>query len=238
MKEHPILFFGEMVNAILDGRKTQTRRVIKPQPILMDSGTWYPSEIPGDKRNHTGKHYANENHMRKGMPIDFSPYGQPGDQLWVREAWKMSSFMEGEPVEFQYKSDGAMAEENEHSDCFQYENWYENICVKSTDQLIKMGWINKDEDGIFHWERGESPLPWRPSIHMPRWASRITLEIVNIRVERVNWINDIDGYAEGMIGGDCVTLFKELWDKLNAKRGYGWDVNPWVWVIEFWRIIP
>ena len=71
---------------------------------------------------------------------------------------------------------------------------------------------------------------------MARIDSRFTLEVEKIRVERVDWINDIDAFAEGMIGGDSVTLFRELWNSINSKRGFGWDANPWVWVIEFKRV--
>jgi hypothetical protein len=245
MKEHPILFSGEMVNAIIEGRKTQTRRVIRPQPILMESGTWYPSEKPGDAKNKTGLHYANEKHMRNGMPIDFSPFGQPGDRLWVREKWKISSFMEGEPIEFQYAADGATADENEYSDCIDYEKWYENVCFQSTNQLMKMNWPLKNDDGIYSWERGNSPLPWRPSIYMPRWASRITLEIINITLERVWEMSEKDAIAEGLIpaiaGVDPNYLYRiayrDFWEQLNSKRGFVWDFNPWVWEIKFNRFI-
>ena len=228
MKEYPILFSGEMVRAILEGRKTQTRRVIKPQPIMMDSGTWYPSDVPGDGKNKTGLHYANENHMRKGLPFDFCPYGQPGDRLWVREtaklrtitatSWKVSSF---------------------------------DLYYKADDGLV-----------IFNNRAGRyapyKRIGFTPSIHMPRWASRITLEVVNIRVERVQDITYEDAVAEGIPGAGIVLgnitmlltqtnnmedaekvlrldMFSELWDKINLKRGYGWEVNPWVWVIEFKR---
>jgi len=211
MKEYPILFSGEMVRAILEGRKTQTRRVIKPQPIMMDSGTWYPSDVPGDGKNKTGLHYANENHMRKGLPFDFCPYGQPGDRLWVREtaklrtitatSWKVSSF------DLHYKAD---------------------------DGLV-----------IFNNRAGRyapyKRIGFTPSIHMPRWASRITLEIVNIRVERVQEISISDMVAEGiqdlrekMSGVPCViNRFQVLWNSINAKRGYGWETNPWCWCITF-----
>lgn len=180
-----------MVCAILEGRKTQTRRVIKPQPVLMDSGVWYPSNIPGDIKNKTGLHYANENHMRKGMPIDFCPYGQPGDRLWVRESLcveKNSAKSEFECGHFCYRAD-------------------------ETDNL---------------WGDGYKTIP---SIHMPRWASRITLEIVNIRVEQVQSITTKDIVAEGIFPDRHA--FENLWNSINATRGYGWDTNPWVFVIKF-----
>jgi len=233
MKERPILFSGEMVRAILDGRKTQTRRVIKPQPMKLDTAQWFPGP-PGDKRN--AKHYANESHLRKGLPIDFCPYGIPGDRLWVRETWRTDKLGEGEyPV--------------------RKGQWIE---YRATPDIPPPTY----------------PGRWRASIHMPRWASRIDLEITDIRVERVQDISEKDAIAEGVyweaieypppmhtgiswvapgvtmtnIYGDkdrdvpahltAQDAFKCLWDSINAKRGYGWDINPWVWVISFRRIEP
>ena len=207
MKERPILFSGEMVRAILDGRKTQTRRVIKPQPMKLDTAQWFPGP-PGDKRN--AKHYANESHLRKGLPIDFCPYGIPGDRLWVRETWRTDKLGEGEyPV--------------------RKGQWIE---CRATPDIPPPTY----------------PGRWRASIHMPRWASRIDLEITDIRVERVQEISPQDVCREGIRptipGGfeidECDWIgaqqFKPLWDSINAKRGYGWDMNPWVWVISFRRI--
>jgi hypothetical protein len=210
MKERPILFSGKMVRAILANQKTQTRRVIKPQPAAMTSGTWYPSEIPGDARNRTGLHYASEEHFRKGMPLDFSPYGHPGDQLWVRETWAVSPFL--------------------------------NTVKPSKLPKNSTVWYRADgtEDG--------SHVVWRPSIFMPRWASRITLEIQNIRVDLLQFISDDDccletgaplewsGPGPEPYKRDMQKVFAYEWDKINSKRGFGWDTNPWVWVIEFKRV--
>jgi hypothetical protein len=231
MKERPIPFSGEMVRAILEGRKTQTRRVLRKQPLDI-----LPMKIPNAWVTLQTRDPNHGQHIR-------CRFGVPGDQLWVRETWKIASFMEGEPVEFQYKADGAMAEENLCSDNWEYEDWYERVCIQSTDQLEKMA-CPKDEDGIYHWETGKSPLPWRPSIFMPRWASRIQLEIVNIRVERVQEIKTKDIIAEGVRPDEHYLgsanryrhAFDYLWDSLNSKRGFGWDVNPYVWVIEFKRV--
>ena len=170
MKERPVLFSGEMVRAILEGRKTQTRRVIKPQPLWV-----------GDPNVAFKTHSANP----KG--IINCPYGQPGDRLWVRETFAGT------------KNTG--------------------FAYRATDTAY-----------------GHK---WRPSIFMPHWASRINLEVVSVRVERVQDISIEDAYDEGMEWGDqgCGVLeFKNLWDSINLKRGYGWDANPWVWVIEFKRL--
>ena len=179
MKEQPIIFSGSMVKAILDGRKTQTRRVIKPQPTMMD-----------DDR-------------RRLSVLSDCPY-RSGDHLWVRETW----ICEGKDQPGQglhYRANACEADEK----WFKEENW-----------------------------------KWRSSIHMPRWASRLTIEVMKIRVERVQDITEEDAEAEGIIGdtgGDFgdreyIIPFADLWDSLNAKRGYSWKSNPLVWVIEFRKI--
>lgn len=181
MKERPILFSGPMVRAILDGRKTQTRRIVKPQPTN-DYVTFMPlsSELVG-----VTKH---------GGPIDnrgwlHCPYGKTGDRLWVRETW----CPDVEPYTFRYKADG-----------------------------------------------GEPLERWRPSIHMPRWASRITLEVVSVRVERLQDISEEDALAEGITlverGTSPVDQFNKLWESINGPGS--WEANPWVWVVSFKRIEP
>ena len=203
MKEHPILFSGPMVRAILDGRKTQTRRVIKPQPKYS-----FP----------------------KVQEVWNCPYGKPGDLIWVRETWA-TIWTEYEPDENQtiwdvphrieYKAD--------------------------TDAKYPGGWPS---------DSGDDPdcPKWHPSIHMPRQASRLTLEITNVRVERVQEIGDMDCWSEGipedlyddaehyLAGGSPLRggspercAFAQIWDSINLKRGFGWDTNPWVWVIMFKR---
>lgn len=176
MKERAFNAYQHEVCAILDGRQTQFRRVIKPQPI--------------------GEY--------KGGFIGVLPrcrYGDLGDLLWVREAWA-----------------------------------YENAQGYSGDVLL------------FRADGDISGVPWRRSIHMPRWASRITLRIVDVRIERVQEIGPSDYRAEGIdlsYGAQMNSLQIEpmyknrwiaLWDSINAKRGYGWDANPLVWVIEFEKV--
>ena len=197
MKERPILFSGEMVRAILAEQKTQTRRVMKPQPVnLVDAIQWKKC-----------------------------PHGIPGDRLWVRETWAAPGYLDHrKPSDIEdwnpilYRADGFIARQFE----------------------VGWSWL------AFMFGR------WRPSIFMPRWASRIMLEIVNVRVERVREITEEDAREEGIIipdymagtvrlphGGAPVlrtsygSRFADLWDRINAKPGYGWDTNPWVWVIEF-----
>lgn len=220
MKEKPILFSNPMVRAILDGRKTQTRRVVKPQPFLSDTGIWYPSPTPGDSRNRKGLHYASESHMRKGLPIDFCHHGAPGDRLWVRETFRRASY--GLPDGIEYKADNSLT-------------YFDD----STPSEVLWKARNLSRYGR-----------WRPSINMPRWASRLTLEVTNVRVERLQEIAEEDAKAEGVepwlyghgpiVPSDgnwshCMYRdgFAQFWESINAKCGYGWKVNPWVWVIEF-----
>jgi len=183
-RERPILFSGPMVRAILDGRKTQTRRVVK-------APRW---SIPD----------------RAG--VDFAcPYGIPEDQLWVREsAWYPPL---GDKFSVQYCADVDEA-----------------TLRNARRDLPRQGWR-------FH-----------ASIHMPRWASRITLEIEDVQVERVRDITEEDARAEGapdMGGIEAYSGrhlrahrdgFHFLWDEINFERGFGWNVNPWVWAITFRRV--
>ena len=200
MKEHPIIFSTPMVKATLEGRKTQTRRVIKPQPEeiivgdMLQPGIYYRDADP-DQQIHC-------------------PYGQPGDRLWVRETW--APF--GDYVLF--RADG----EEYLSPCETPGGGYPENC--------------RHHPGCEACTAEGTLIKWRPSIHMPRWASRITLKIKSIRVERVQDTSISDIYADVPTYFDeqgAALEFISLWDSINAKRGYSWDDNPWVWVIEFER---
>ena len=207
MKEHPILFSGEMVRAILDGRKTMTRRVIRIANTIHSEETSinHNSEITdvvinqGDLWN-LGLTWTCVGIQEHDCVTIKCPYGQPGDRLWVRETWCHETDFGTATGKALYRSDGDKREK-EHGAC------------------------------------------WRPSIHMPRWASRIALEVMAVRVERLQEITEADAKAEGsdaaqgcgeaVEGSTYTTGFNMLWDSINAKRGYGWAVDPWVWVIEF-----
>ncbi len=212
MKEHPILFNGDMVRAIFDGRKTQTRRVIKQ---LKDySGPWVkpPVWVDEDGYYHAGGDPESFLSSKSDMKC---PYGRVGDKLWVRETWRTTKFFDDSPP----------SQMGVHAP----------IQYKANMAVLNAG------DSIIPWGK------WRPSIHMPRWASRITLEVINIRAERVQDISDEDIIAEGILGDSYLeelhitardprsanVYFVELWDSINAKRGHGWDTNPGVWVVEF-----
>ena len=204
MSEKPILMSSPMVRAILEGRKTQTRRVAKKQPI---SGDVKPTKDDGIWSSQT---------ERSVVSYFSCPYGQPGDRLWVRETFQHTCDVKGDAC-VRYKADGKAM----HS------------------------WANDSGEGDWVKVSGECvPVDnphWKPSIFMPRWASRITLELTAVRVERVQDIGEDDAIAEG-IERDAMcgplSWYQTLWDSINAKRGFGWAVNPWVWVIEFRKITP
>jgi hypothetical protein len=193
----PIIFSTPMVQAILEGRKTQTRRIVKPQP---------PQFVDYfEKRGDGFKAY-----MVPGEPCDYplvKPKYQPGDILWVRETF----------CEVPY----------EHN----------HVPIKGGYITIPKYAYKADS------ERDYTGI-WKPSIHMPREAARIFLQVTNVRVERLQDITEEDAIAEGMSKTlvDGVTFisakgkFHALWDTLYAKRGHPWENNPWVWVYEFMRI--
>lgn len=216
MKERPIIFSGPMVRTILKDRKTQTRRVIKPQPA--------------NPMQHVVKALCQffRDKGRSMKPIK-CPYGQPGDGLWVRETWAAVRFFEA------YEDGYALGYADDWEGSERIPKGPGSWCV-----LYRADgeWEDNIEDRGF---------AWRPSIHMPRWASRITLEVTGVRVERVQDITDGDVAKEGVTwgwpgqlgskhGSPARDAFAKLWDSLNAKRGYGWDMNPWVWVLEFKRL--
>jgi len=195
VNEHPILFSGPMVRAILEGRKTMTRRVVS----LPD---WFCEEYAA----HGASEIASE--------MD-CPYGAPGDRLWVRETWASfgSSASITPPVslrcQIRYDADNSC-------------QWRD---------------VPEGAKGVRH----NASFRLRPSIHMPRWASRLTLEIAAVRVERLQEISRMDALAESCVGSGFddetpQSEFAELWDSINAARGFGWSVNPWVWVVSFKRV--
>jgi hypothetical protein len=216
MKERPVLFNGEMVRALLDGRKTETRRPIKPQPIMMDSGVWYPSNQPGDTRNRTGLHYANEEHMRRGMPVDFSPWGQPGDKLWVRETFVLENtddVPDGVPHQIEPGEWGT-------------EIYPHYRATEPEPHIVPEGLEDPYDDRT----------RWSPAVFMPRWACRIVLEITSVKVERLQEMGENEAIAEGATPGAIehhLSVFAREWDALYAKRGLGWNDNPWIWVVAF-----
>ena len=225
-KERPILFSAPMVRALLDGSKTQTRRVFK----VKNGSLWpNPNDLPG---------------MRQILRN--CPYGQPGDRLWVREAWRIGSWNEDLGLWALDYCDGPLKKFVGDPTDWDGEK-FAALWMQCCDELTKKG-IEIGDDDRYHWEPGESPLRWRPSIHMPRWASRITLEITGVRVERVQDIDIADASAEGVTDtgslildkagneqGGPIAEYAVLWESINGPGS--WEQNPWVWVIEFKRVV-
>lgn len=198
-KERPILFSGPMVRAILKGHKTQTRRLVKPQPRYVQALSEGRFEQSADGGFDQGV-----------IPLE-CPYGAPGDRLWVRETFFCNSC--------DYPDRTEHAKENLHYRA----------------------------DGTPDFGGEEKEIRWKPSIHMPRWASRIDLKILSVRTERIGSISDEDARAEGITpspptswiySSDAVRKFRKLWDSINTKPGSRWSDNPWVWVVEFERVKP
>lgn len=233
MSEYPILFNSEMVRAILDGRKTQTRRVVKLKnndPMCGAPSSFKCSDSCGESGRVYGFDSEDETYR--------SPYGKPGDQLWVRETWGIVSHVD---------HDDPSGQKFVHTKT-NYDGESKHVIYREESLKYAFEWMD-DNDNREH-EDGRPVSLWKPSIHMPRWASRIQLEVTNVRVERVQDITEEDAKAEGVNGG-CLTCgnlnpcgcseplpdyrdsFIWLWDSINKQRGFGCYVNPWVWVVEF-----
>ena len=217
VKERPILFSAPMVRAILEGRKTVTRRPVKVQPrSRADIGSYGK-----------GQPFIRNPDVTKLNPE--CPLGKPGERLYVRET------------------------------CFI--NDYREACVPVDER--ESCEIHYRADGIPDFEGEEELIRWRPSIHMPRWASRILLEVTDVRVERLQDISEGQAVDEGLVwegvkdgqtywnhtdhryppgshqqfsvsGTDAVSAFRDLWNSTSGD----WDANPWVWVVEFKRVQP
>jgi hypothetical protein len=200
MKEYPIPFTGEMVRAILDGRKTMTRRTSGLDEINENPSAWGFVEMfeVGSEL------YAHFGHMEhSGIRTIRCPYGKPGDRLWVKET-------------FSWVGNGHSLRDLEF------------LRSAETPKLVYRASVEQSDR-------------WHPSLHMPRWASRITLEIVSVRIERLNDISEDDAFHEGCepwtIEGPAgyelsyVEEFAQLWESINGKGS--WSKNDWVWVIEF-----
>lgn len=216
--EKPILFSGPMVRAILEGRKTQTRRAVKKPGC--QCGTWIPEEMGATTEEgfqtvgHSGRWWCEC--CTSDQDAITCPYGTPGDRLWVRESWNYG-FVD---------SDG--------------EAWPSGIWRPIPKEKLPGFYASYAADG----EDG----PWRPSIHMPRWMSRITLKITNVRVERLQDISESDAMAEGVDVSEyieCINppymepcssakrAYSSLWESINGPGS--WAQNPWVWCISFRR---
>lgn len=219
IKERPILFSAPMVRAILAGQKTVTRRQVKKQAALDCLAAGFePSflTLPGN--------------------ADLCPYGKAGDRLWVRETWGVISHgfdEQGNMVDWEPERPAKAIREMRFG-----QGYYSGHVIYAADGPAE--WAGADDGG------GAPRSAWKPSIHMPRIASRILLEITGVRVERLQAISADQAEAEGIEFlraapdlDETMTpqqLFECLWDHVNGEGA--WDANPWVWVVEFKRVTP
>ena len=201
VRERPMLFSGEMVRALLSGAKTQTRRVVKPQPDCTHDSSpyWY---IGGLRTSWTRRPPGSEPHWGNNPLL--CPHGKVGGHLWVRETFCqfMDNAKDGNGAQTYYRASQRDSDMHE----------VERIMVTNG-------------------------VKWKPSIHMPRWASRITLEITDVRVERLQAISAADCWAEGIPCSPDVNPiheYQELWESINGPGS--WEANPYVWAISFNRI--
>lgn len=220
MRERPIIFDAESVRAILDGSKSQTRRVIKPQPETNQQGYlcgWWLRKPLGGLL------------LPKIEDIVMDcPYGAPGDRLWVREKFAYEDAPLDRP--------GMVKVHYDYSVAPYTADWF-----PMPDTGIRFRY---NSQGV----RGSTDGVWRSPIHMPRWASRIRLEVTGVRVERLQDISEADicaelGIPEKWPGPGPEPYERQLhtcwaarWNAINGKRGYGWDANPYIWCISFRRI--
>ena len=244
MKERPILFSGPMVRAILEGRKTVTRRVVKPQPMVSDEEAMVLPEA-----------------WAAGFVGVKCPHGRKGDRLWVRETWASPDQDKSKQGRVAYDADGVCGCWCGHGEdrSFMYHgrilqaSGFSECFPKSGSTTFGLGKYTDVQSG----EYPSYKYGWRPSIHMPRWASRLTLELTEVRVERLQDITEADARAEGiqvlpMQSSDDPSAwwqsspgvhqdrtargsFIQLWDSINAKK-HPWESNPWVWVESFRKV--
>ncbi len=245
-KERPLSCTDQEIRTLLDGSRTQIRRVVEFSPKLCadfdiaGAGNAYDFMLADDKGSAVflvaGDHGYTD-------WVD-CPYGMPGDRLWVQETWAhyqtVNNIRRHDGAASNQVSDGLAGYRADGFDSIEDFRTY----VRQMSELdLEKVLINGDR--------------WRSSTHMPRWASRITLEVTDVRVERVQDISVKDALDEGMnidnlscpdelCGGGhgcprceqyAVTMFEDLWDGINEKRGFGWDVNPWVWVAACKKVI-
>lgn len=246
MKERPILFSGAMVRALLNGSKTQTRRIVRPQPL----DPFTDRELPAGARPDA---------------LSRCPYGQPGDRLWVRETWAYNGQASKNFGPKARRREGFVSYAADGAKVTHY--FEEGLPLPSPRQHVPTQ--REDEDEFDFITRKDEYLHkyfrrWRPSIHMPRWASRIVLEVTGTRVERLDDISSEDAEAEGIrrvygfdvpaaMGGlpegtwsypneenlwwtSPVSAYRSLWVSINGTGS--WAVNPWVWVVSFRKLAP
>jgi hypothetical protein len=260
-KMQSLPFTAPMVRAILAGKKTQTRRLVSPQPET--SHTW--AGLPGYQFRIEMLHGVSGRYglstwarFKHTIPQNWEisgdyrcPHGNVGSRLWVRESWRVDMW-DGENCEIrvQYRADDAVSKWMSFGEWDEDGKIFDRLWMQSSEDAMKAG-VPMDAAGRHHWQMGKGPTRWRPPMFMFRWASRITLEITDLRMQRLQDISEADALAEGVefVEGSIkerdtgnfydldelppVRRFRHLWNTINAKRNAGWSVNPWVWAISF-----
>lgn len=231
MSQLPILFKTDMVQSILAGRKTVTRRIVSAGTTTgfsVKKKSLDFSQIYGNGK--FGVKVAGEDGtLWRGQCLY-----QPGDYLYVKETWKPASWSEdGDMWNIVYKAGGRQKVRHLFEDGEKEADFY----IRLTHNLIRSGC--KTEDGMF--VNPEPLVKWKPSIFMPKNAARIWLRVKSVKAERLQDITEEDAYREGLRYNTHPAItarfaFAELWDSINEKRGFGWDTNPYVWRIEFERV--
>ena len=239
MSIKPILFNTEMVRAILDGRKSCTRRICK------DANEYTVPDIDfynADKRTYAVHNFADKEHTDKLSIAERTCPICQGDILYVRETWRVGAWdIFNQMIAFDYK-DGTCGELTYIHD----QELFERLVNQSREDARK---AKCDYNGVdFVWEKGKSPCRWHPSIHMPKEAARIWLKVTGVRMERLQEITEVGIQKEGVevdpkecagkfdFISELFLLFQRLWNstiKKSDRDRYGWDASPWVWVIEF-----
>ena len=241
MKERPILFSGPMVCAILEGRKTQTRRVVKPQPHRV-------YDIAGATFDASDGVWAWHDSTEKicNLRRFACPYGKHGELLWVKEAWRYAGWSDDGEPKIEYAAGGSA---------------WPKVPEERLDGVLDI-WAALSAADNRAIDRVSADRRWRSPIHMPRWASRLTLKITGVRVQRAQQITLDDAISEGVrevtkdgvvkkfcvydrgdmssvpwqdMPRDAVSCYRTLWDSINGKS-HPWASNPWVWVVEFKRV--
>ncbi len=266
--ERPILFSTPMVQAELEKRKSQTRRTTGLDTVNEDADNWQFLGMELDPKIETDINkfktlkgyfavFSNE-HEEANLFVK-SRYGQPGDLLWVRETTRIGAWREDGRLAFDYlaspelkRTPWGMIDDDPEGEKFMK-------IVKNISDTLRAKGIKPDSDGNYNWEPGQSPLPWKPSIHMPKAAARIWLKVKEIGVERLQDIKPEDAVAEEILplamssmqlaqsgqlyfdytkpkqlfndGLPPFWSFSSLWCSINGADS--WDANPWVWVVKF-----
>jgi hypothetical protein len=254
MKEIPILYSTPMVQAILAGRKTMTRRIMNPQPGYCNHSDYteapWKNEPPMFIESAADPYYWYCRYCGNGIIAknDYKgikcPYGRPGDLFWVRESFRINRWMhEDGELTFRYEADGGISKVAGFDDDETFNRYWQQSC----DDLYKAGYQPNDEERFQDYDY--KALRLRPNIFMPKEISRIWLQVTDVRIERLQDISHEDAQAEGVEKidesifnwrhygsnyagcSDARTSFQSLWQSINGDES--WDANPFVWVISF-----